>query len=307
MEATGLDPGSPVCRRLCSVEAALGDGSARTRRYLKPELGVLAVAAAGVLYAFCCVVDTLSEQCLRRRPSANCLVADVSRTRWLLRERCSATCPRSRRPGQVRRTQGGLQITAVTRVCSVGLLGTSAAPEGSFWSMPWHFGCLQRPPVAGHCLTGLRACVSRGGERRISWHPTRGRKLPGLSVALIWLSQCSGASGRPLASPRVRLAARNPPPRPVAAQSTLSASSRMPLRPGSRLLGLQRGPLVAEPPADHRQVGPAGRAERRTGREAGRPAQSVRHRRGGQPGPDNFLRRQHPSILPAPAIPRVPR
>jgi len=31
----------------------------RTRRYLKPELGVLAVVAAGVLCAFCCVVDTL--------------------------------------------------------------------------------------------------------------------------------------------------------------------------------------------------------------------------------------------------------
>jgi hypothetical protein len=33
-----------------------------------PDLGVLAVAAAGVLCAFCCVVDTLPEQCLRRIP-----------------------------------------------------------------------------------------------------------------------------------------------------------------------------------------------------------------------------------------------
>src|SRR5450755_3266845 len=86
----------------------------RNRRYLKPELGVLAVVAAGVLCAFCCVVDTLSEQCLRRRPGANLLVAAVFRTRWLLRERCSATCPRRRRPGQVRHTQGGHQITNVT-------------------------------------------------------------------------------------------------------------------------------------------------------------------------------------------------
>jgi hypothetical protein len=31
-----------------------------SRRYLQPEFGVLAVAAAAVLYAFCCVVDTLS-------------------------------------------------------------------------------------------------------------------------------------------------------------------------------------------------------------------------------------------------------
>src|ERR1700693_2034968 len=33
-----------------------------------PNLGVLAVAAAGVLCAFRCVVDTLPEQCIRRRP-----------------------------------------------------------------------------------------------------------------------------------------------------------------------------------------------------------------------------------------------
>ena len=33
-----------------------------------PGLGVFAVAAAGVLCAFRCVVDTLPEQCLRRRP-----------------------------------------------------------------------------------------------------------------------------------------------------------------------------------------------------------------------------------------------
>ena len=95
-----------ACRR-----GGHGEGLRRNRGYLKPELGVLAVVAAGVLCAFCCVVDTLSEQCLRRRPGANSLVAAVFRTRWLLRERCSATCPRRRRPGQVRHTQGGLQIT----------------------------------------------------------------------------------------------------------------------------------------------------------------------------------------------------
>src|ERR1035438_6377972 len=78
-----------------------------------PDLGVLAVAAAGVLYAFCCVVDTLPEQCLCRRPRVNPLVAAVFRTKRLLRERCSATCPRRRLPGQVRHTQGGLQITAM--------------------------------------------------------------------------------------------------------------------------------------------------------------------------------------------------
>src|ERR1022692_4693765 len=45
-------------------------------------------------------------------PGANPFVAAVFRTKRLLRERCSATCPRRRRPGQVRHTQGGLQITA---------------------------------------------------------------------------------------------------------------------------------------------------------------------------------------------------
>jgi hypothetical protein len=39
------------------------------------------------------------------------------RTKWLLSERCSATCPRRRRPGQVRHRQGRLQITAVLRGC----------------------------------------------------------------------------------------------------------------------------------------------------------------------------------------------
>ncbi len=65
--------------------------------------------------AFCWVLDTLPGQCLRRRLRANPLVADAFRTKRLLGEHCSATCPRRRRPGQARHTQGGLQITAVLR------------------------------------------------------------------------------------------------------------------------------------------------------------------------------------------------
>jgi hypothetical protein len=80
-----------------------------------PHLGVSAVTAAGVLCAFSCVVDALSEQCLRRRPAANLLVAAAFRTNWLQRERCAATCQRRRRPGQARRRQGRLQITAALR------------------------------------------------------------------------------------------------------------------------------------------------------------------------------------------------
>jgi hypothetical protein len=76
-----------------------------------PDSGVFAVAAAGVLYAFSCVVNALSEHCLRRRSGAGLLVAAVFRTEWLLRERCSAECYRRRRPGQARRRRGRFQIT----------------------------------------------------------------------------------------------------------------------------------------------------------------------------------------------------
>jgi hypothetical protein len=78
-----------------------------------PDLGVFAVAAAGVLCAFWCLVDALPEQCLRRRSDADPLFDAVFRTNWLLCERCSATCHRRRGPGQARRRQGRLQITAV--------------------------------------------------------------------------------------------------------------------------------------------------------------------------------------------------
>jgi hypothetical protein len=42
-----------------------------------PNLGVLAVSTAGVLSAFCWVLDTLPGQCLRHRPRANPFVADA--------------------------------------------------------------------------------------------------------------------------------------------------------------------------------------------------------------------------------------
>jgi hypothetical protein len=77
-----------------------------------PDPGVFAVAAAGVLCGFARLVDALPEQCLRRRTSVDSLLNGAFRTKWLLRERCSATCHRRRRPGQARRRQGGLQITA---------------------------------------------------------------------------------------------------------------------------------------------------------------------------------------------------
>src|SRR6266566_6182361 len=80
-----------------------------------PDLGVFAVTAAGVLCAFPYVVDALPEQCLRRRAGTFPLIAAIFRIKWLLSERCSATCLRRRRPGQMRRRQGRLQITADLR------------------------------------------------------------------------------------------------------------------------------------------------------------------------------------------------
>ena len=84
----------------------------RSRRIWSPNLGVFAVSAAGVLCAFCCVVDALPGECLRRTPGTSPLVAAVFRTKCPPLERCSATCQRRRRPGQARYRQGRLQITA---------------------------------------------------------------------------------------------------------------------------------------------------------------------------------------------------
>ena len=89
------------------------DSRALTRRYLQPGFGRLRCNRCECFVCFPYVVDALPEQCLRRRPSTFPFVAAVFRTKWLLPERCSATCLPRRRPGQMRRRQGRLQITAV--------------------------------------------------------------------------------------------------------------------------------------------------------------------------------------------------
>src|SRR5215472_8983826 len=100
-----------------------------------PDLGVVAVAAEGVLCAFCCVLDPLSEHCRRRRARVNPLVVAVFRTKQLLRERCAATCLRRRRPGQARRRQGGLQITAQLGGQAASLLIGSGEPIRSLCAL----------------------------------------------------------------------------------------------------------------------------------------------------------------------------
>ena len=88
----------------------------------------------------------------------------------------------------------------------------------------------------------------------------------GLSLALILAEPVLGAHPeQPLASSWVRLAVQNPPLRPVAAQPTLSAFSRMVLWPGP-LPGQPRGPQAADlrQPPPGRAGGPAS-AGRRAG------------------------------------------
>ncbi len=99
-------------------------GSAPSRRYLESESGCLRCKRRGCFVCIFCAVDALPGQCLRRTPRANPLVAAVFRTKRLLREHCSATCQRRRRPGQARHRQGRLQITADLR----GHMEPSAAP-----------------------------------------------------------------------------------------------------------------------------------------------------------------------------------
>jgi hypothetical protein len=57
------------------------------------------VADAGILRAFCCVVDTLYVACLRRRVGANLFVVAVFRIKRRATVRSSATCQRRSRPG----------------------------------------------------------------------------------------------------------------------------------------------------------------------------------------------------------------
>ena len=99
-------------RRSGRIGGRLAGRPRRSRMVIiwSPDLDVFAVAAAGFLCAFSCVVDALPGQFLRRRSGSSPLVAAVFRTKRLLRERCSATCQRRRHPGQARHGQGRLQI-----------------------------------------------------------------------------------------------------------------------------------------------------------------------------------------------------
>jgi len=82
--------------------------------------GRLRCRSRAVFVCLFCVLDALPEQCLRKPGSyLNLLAAAIFRIKRLLHKRCAATCLRRRRPGQVRRRQGRLQITAWVRMTCV--------------------------------------------------------------------------------------------------------------------------------------------------------------------------------------------
>jgi hypothetical protein len=97
-----------------------------------PNLGVFAVRAAGVLCAFPAWWTRYLDSRLRRTPGTNPLFAAVFRIKRLWCERCSATCQRRRRPGQARRRQGRLQITAVMHVCWLEADHEAGCPDWAF-------------------------------------------------------------------------------------------------------------------------------------------------------------------------------
>jgi hypothetical protein len=111
------------------------------------------------LCAFCCLVDALPGQCLRRKPGTNPLVAAVFRTNRLLREHCSATCQRRRRPGQARHRQGRLQITADLREVVIGQRVRSRRTRTA----------IMRPAAAFRAFAGLGNSARPGTRLGPGW------------------------------------------------------------------------------------------------------------------------------------------
>jgi len=118
---------------------------ARTRRYLEPESGCLRCKRRGCFVCFFLRGGRITWTVSPPQASASPLVAAAFRTKWLLRERCVATCQRRRRPGQARRRQGWLQITA--SICSALGRGPAAATamHNRAFCQPWG-----GPAHAGH-------------------------------------------------------------------------------------------------------------------------------------------------------------
>jgi hypothetical protein len=115
MPLGGSAPSPPFGRDLAWLAPLLdhcrygGPGRPGIGRYLESEPGCLPCSRRGCFVRCSCLVDALPEELLRRRPRANPFVAAVFRIKWLLRERCSATCQRRRPPGQARHRREGFR------------------------------------------------------------------------------------------------------------------------------------------------------------------------------------------------------
>src|SRR6185437_9609638 len=113
----------------------------RPRSAWSPNLGVFAVNAAGV-----CVLFLRDGRTTWTAPppqaGSNPLFAAIFRTKWLLRERCAATCQRRRRPGQARRRQGWLQRLSFGAACRRHKENAGAAQS-------WEYGRAHVGPADG--------------------------------------------------------------------------------------------------------------------------------------------------------------
>jgi hypothetical protein len=103
-----------------------------------------------------------------------------------------------------------------------------------------------------------------------------------------------GNRARPLATPWVRLAAQNPPLRPVAAEATRPASSSTTSRPGSRSLASKAVQSPENPPPTTARSVPV--ETRNPGRAAGRSGRSSQNGTGAAPDHESYSSRRESMI-----------
>src|SRR5215472_2936006 len=91
------------------------DNARRAAVISSPDLGVFAVAAEGVLCSFGCLVDGYLNSVSAANPVQTPLSLLFLELNNYYGSAARIHCLRRRRPGQARRRQGGLQITADRR------------------------------------------------------------------------------------------------------------------------------------------------------------------------------------------------
>ncbi len=169
-----------------------GGRRALSRRYLKPGFGRLRCSRRGWLCAFAASWTRYLNSVSAAGPVQVPLVAAVFRTKRLLHERCSATCPRRRRPGQARRRQGRLQITVmIVGGCPGG--GRATSPDrGILWRVVGG-GARSRPSlIVSGCSFHVWPPVLVAISGRLRWCPP-----PAWCVLPVGAGCPRGCSGRP--------------------------------------------------------------------------------------------------------------